>query len=118
MEDFKARRIAVIGVSESPEKYGHKIFADLLKAGYNVFGINPKGGEVEGKKLFSSIREINPLSEMVILVVPPKVTEQIVEEMNVLGIKRLWMQSGSESEEAVAKARKYGIWKRENKTSG
>ncbi|MCX5781284.1 MAG: CoA-binding protein [Elusimicrobia bacterium] len=109
MEDYKLKKIAVIGVSQNSKKYGYKIFSDLLKAGFNVFGINPKGGEVEGKKLFSSIKEINPLPDMILTVVPPVITEKVIEEMNLLGIKRLWMQPGSESDTAISKAKEYGI---------
>jgi len=42
-------------------------------------------------------------------VVPPKVTEKIVEECKDLGIKRVWMQPGSESEKAIKFCEEHGI---------
>ena len=101
--------IAVVGVSDDASKYGHKIFRDLLKAGYPVKGVNPKGGFVLGHNIYRSFSEMEQKPDLVITVVPPAVTEKVVEECNALGIKTVWMQPGSESEAALAKARTYGI---------
>ena len=101
--------IAVVGVSGDASKYGHKIFRDLLKAGYPVKGVNPKGGFVLGQNIYKSLAELEKKPDLVITVVPPAVTEKTVEECNKLGIKNIWMQPGSESDAAVAKADTYGI---------
>ena len=107
--DLKDKKIAVVGVSERVEKYGFKIFKDLLKAGFIVYGVNPRGGEVLGKKIYKTLQEIEIIPDLVITVVSPEVTMRIVEECHVLGIKEIWMQPGSESENAVKKALSYGI---------
>lgn len=101
--------IAVVGVSDDASKYGHKIFRDLLKAGYPVKGVNPKGGFVLGNNLYRSLAEIEQRPDLVITVVPPAATEQVLEDCNKLGIKTLWLQPGSESPAALEKARAYGI---------
>ncbi|OGR52217.1 MAG: hypothetical protein A2049_04085 [Elusimicrobia bacterium GWA2_62_23] len=101
--------IAVVGVSDDASKYGHKIFRDLLNAGYPVKGVNPKGGFVLGSQLYKSVSEIEKRPDLVITVVHPAVTEKIVEECNKLGVKTIWMQPGSESAQAVEKAAEYGI---------
>jgi len=101
--------IAVIGVSDDASKYGHKIFRDLLKAGYPVKGVNPKGGFVLGNNIYRDLAEIEKKPDLVITVVHPVVTEKIVETCNKLGIKTLWLQPGSESDAAIEKAKTYGI---------
>lgn len=101
--------IAVVGVSDDASKYGHKIFRDLLKAGYPVKGVNPKGGFVLGRNIYKSLSELEKKPDLVITVVPPAVTEDTVEECNKLGIKSIWMQPGSESDAAVERADTYGI---------
>lgn len=93
--------IAIVGVSSDVQKYGHKIFHDLFKAGYNVKGVNPKGGEVAKQKIYTSLDKVTPLPELVIFVVPPVVTLGVVKKCIVLGIKQIWMQPGSESDEAI-----------------
>ncbi len=101
--------IAVVGVSDDASKYGHRIFKDLLNAGYPVKGVNPKGGFILGQNVYRSLSELEKRPELVITVVPPGVTEKVVEECNALGVKHVWMQPGSESGAAVEKAAEYGI---------
>jgi hypothetical protein len=109
MKPTKEKLIAVIGVSNREDKFGFKIFRDLLQAGYNVVGTHPLGTEVLGKKIYRSLREIEKVPDLVITVVPSSVTEKIIEECKELGIPEVWMQPGSDSEAAVAQARKYRI---------
>ncbi|MDT8286420.1 MAG: CoA-binding protein [Elusimicrobiales bacterium] len=101
--------IAVVGVSGDASKFGHRIFRDMLSAGYPVEGINPKGGFVLGRHIHKSLSEMEKKPDLVITVVHPQVTEKVVEECNRLGIKSVWMQPGSESAGAEAKAKEYGI---------
>jgi hypothetical protein len=103
------KSIAVIGVSQKEDKFGHRIFRDLLNSGYDVRGVNPAGGELLGSKIYRSLLELDPAPEMVITVVNPSVTERVVEECRQRGIKEIWMQPGSGSEAAVEKARAYGM---------
>ena len=109
MSDLRQKNIAIVGVSHKPEKFGFKIFKDMIEAGYHVKGINARGGELLGRKISKSLKELDSVPDLVIIVVPPQITEQIVEECNKLNIKEIWMQPGSESLAAVEKARKYGI---------
>lgn len=109
MNTKEYKQIAVVGVSGDASKYGHKIFRDLLNAGYPVAGVNPKGGFVLGQNIYKSLSDIEKKPDLVITVVHPAVTELAVEECNRLGVKHVWMQPGSESDAAVAKAKEYGI---------
>lgn len=109
MMNYHDKQIAVIGVSDQPHKFGYRIFNDLLSAGYKVSGVNPRGIEVEGHKLFKNLKEVSPKPDFVITVVPASVTEKVVDDCRDLGVKEIWMQPGSESKAAVAKAEGYGI---------
>jgi predicted CoA-binding protein len=106
---YKNMNITVIGVSDRPEKFGYRIFTDLLAAGYKVTGVNPRGIEVNGQKTFKTLKEVLPRPELVITVVPSAVTERVVDDCRDLGIKEIWMQPGSESESAIKKAKEYDI---------
>lgn len=109
MHPSKKSHIAVIGVSINPKKYGNRIFSDLLKAGYLVEGVHSKGGQVLSKQLYKSLSDVEPLPEIVIIVVPPQVGLTILEECAELGITNVWMQPGAESPEAVLLANQLGI---------
>lgn len=92
---------AVIGVSKNPEKYGHKVFKDLTSAGYDVYPVNPNETEILGHKVYTQLSDINEKIDVVIFVVPPNVTLEVLKEVNELGIKSVWFQPGSESPEAI-----------------
>ena len=108
--DFINRRVwAVVGVSLDPAKYGARIYRTLRDAGYTVYPVNPKGGEVDGARVYRSLEELPEMVEVVDLVVPPAVTEQVVEVAQGLGLNRVWMQPGSESETAIQFCRAHGM---------
>jgi predicted CoA-binding protein len=97
----KQNVFAVVGVSKNPAKYGHQVYKDLKEAGYVVYAVNPTIDEVLGDRCYHSLNELPQKPDVVDTVVPPAVTEQIVEECKELGIARVWMQPGSESEKAL-----------------
>lgn len=103
------KKIAVVGVSSNKEKYGYKIFKDLIKNGYEVWGINPNLKELEGTPIYPSLKELPEKPEKVIVVVRPDVTKKIVDECIDIGVKEIWFQPGSENEDAIEQARKAGI---------
>ena len=97
----KKNVFAVIGVSRNPEKYGSKIYIDLKKAGYKVYPINPNADEIFGDKCYSELKNLPIKPDVLDLVIPPKITEKIVEDCKKLNINKVWMQPGSESEKAI-----------------
>ena len=110
IEEFVNLKVwAIVGVSSNPRKYGNIIFRNLRGAGYDVYGVNPHEGELDGSPLYPTLAELPVVPDVVNIVVPPRVTEQIVRECHALGLRRVWMQPGAESPEAVAYCREHGI---------
>jgi predicted CoA-binding protein len=108
--DLIGRRVwAVVGASQDPAKYGNRIFRSLVASGYQVYPVNPRGGEINGTMVYPSLADLPRLPEVVDLVVPPTVTEQVVQEVHRLGLTRVWMQPGSESEAAIAYCHTHSI---------
>ncbi|RJS80529.1 CoA-binding protein [Candidatus Bathyarchaeota archaeon] len=97
----KKNVFAVIGASRDPKKYGHQVYKDLRKAGYKVYPVNPNADEILGDKCYPSLESLPEKPDVVDIVVPPKITEQIVKTCKKLGIRMIWMQPGSESEAAI-----------------
>lgn len=110
ISDFVNRRVwAVVGASRDRTKYGNRIFRSLQTAGYVVYPVNPKGGVLEGVEVYPTLADLPEKPDVVDVVVPPQVTEEIVREAHDLGLKRIWMQPGAESQEAIAFCRGHGI---------
>lgn len=110
MNEFLSHEIwAVIGVSADPAKYGNKVYFQLKNAGYSVYAINPKLDNIEGDPCYPSLAALPVKPDAVSVVVPPKATEQVIKDCIELGIPRVWMQPGSESEEAIRNGEANGI---------
>ena len=57
---FAPRRVAVLGVSRSPEKLGHRLLANLLEAEFpgEVFPVNPSGEAILGVKSVPRVADL------------------------------------------------------------
>ncbi|CAM9850186.1 unnamed protein product, partial [Ectocarpus sp. 12 AP-2014] len=65
-----------------------------------VVPVNPREEEIEGKKCVKSLSDLpDPQDVSVSVVTPPAVTLGVVEEAGRLGVKKLWLQPGSENDE-------------------
>ncbi|MBN1660751.1 MAG: CoA-binding protein [Anaerolineae bacterium] len=108
--DFLNRRVwAVVGVSRDPDKYGNRVFYSLRDAGYTVYPVNPNENELDGIQVYPTLADLPERPEVVDVVVPPRITEQIVREMDALDLDRVWMQPGAESQEAIEYCHEHSI---------
>ncbi len=101
--------VAVVGASRDKEKYGYKVLMDLRNAGYETYGVNPSVDEIEGVPCYPDLASLPERPQLVITVVPPKVTEKVVREAKEAGLGRIWMQPGSESDAASSYCEDNGI---------
>ena len=85
------------------------MYFQLKKAGYTVYAINPGLKSIDGDTCYPSLGALPTKPDAVSVVVPPKVTEQVIKDCIDLGITRVWMQPGSESEEAIRNGEEHGI---------
>ena len=103
IKEFMAqKRFAVVGATTDTKKYGNEIFRNLISRGYEVYPVNPRLKELEGVKCYASLDDIPAKVDVVDFVVPPEVTEMILEDCKRLGLNHIWLQPGSESEAAIA----------------
>ena len=87
-------KIAIAGVSPKKDNFGRSLMTELEKIGKEVYPVNPKYDQIEGKNSLKSVRELPPDVESLILAVPPELTEEIAEQCIGTGIKRVWMIKG------------------------
>jgi uncharacterized protein len=108
-EAFVAQKtLAVVGVSRT-RGFGNRLFRHLKAKGYRVFPVNSQSDTVEGETCFRRLDDLPEPVQGVVTVVPPEQTRNLVEDCARLGIPRVWMQQGSESEAAIALCRDKGI---------
>lgn len=110
VRDCVNRRVwAVVGASNDRFKFGNRIFRALRESGYRVYAVNPNVSQVEGEPAYPSLAALPERPEVVNFVVPPPVTEQVVEAAAALGLERLWFQPGAESQRAIDRCAELGL---------
>lgn len=81
---FNPRSVAVVGVSENPKKLGSIIFQNILDSGFSgkLYGVNPKydGEMLYGKPCVGSMIVAPQPIDLVVIVIPGKFTEAVVDE--------------------------------------
>lgn len=97
----KNDRIAIVGASNNSRKYGNIVMGDLISKGYDVVPINPNEDSILEMKSYKNLKSIGKDINLVVFVVPSEITEKVLVEVKKLGIKKVWMQTGSESERAI-----------------
>lgn len=103
------RGLAVVGASRKGNKFGNTILKELARKGYEVFPVHPDADRIDGRAAYPCLERLAGKVEGAVVVVPPAVTEKIVVEAADAGIKRLWLQQGAESEEAIRICGERGI---------
>lgn len=102
IKEFMAqKKFAVVGATDNAEKYGNQILHNLRDRGYEVYPVNPRLQTIESSKCYASLSELPEKVDVVDFVVPPTATEAILKECLELGLDRIWLQPGSESEAAI-----------------
>ncbi|OGU76237.1 MAG: hypothetical protein A2V93_02910 [Ignavibacteria bacterium RBG_16_34_14] len=110
IEEFLSEKnIAVVGVSGNRKKFGYVIYKELKSKGYNVYPVNPNATNVDGEKCYPSLLALSGKVETAILVITPFAAREVVKDAYIAGIKKIWMQQGSESEEAISYCKEVGI---------
>lgn len=110
----KIKTIAIVGLSDKPERASYGVAQYFLDKGYRIIPVNPNIKEALGEKSYSSLSDI-PTEIKIDLVDVFRKSEEvlpIVKETYNLGIKNIWLQEGVKNQEAIefAKRKNINIW--------
>ena len=95
-------RIAVVGASSNPAKYGNIIVGNLSGKGYTVLPIHPKEREIAGLPAYASLAAAPQPIDIVTMVTPPPVTLAVLQDVAALGLPAVWLQDGSFDDAVLA----------------
>lgn len=107
----KARTIAVVGLSDKPERDSNEVARYLQAQGYAIRPVNPMLTEVLGEKAYPSLLAI-PAAERIDIVDVFRRSDQVgpvVDEALVRGAGAIWMQLGVSNAPAAAAAEARGV---------
>ena len=105
----QTKTIAVVGLSDKPDRDSYQIASYLQQQGYRVIPVNPRVNEVLGEKVYPSLRDVPDPVDVVDIFRRSEDVPPIVEDAIAIGAKVVWMQSGIVNEEAAARAEAAGL---------
>ena len=117
---FRPQSIALIGATSTPG-FGYGIPLFWEKNGWldKAYLVNPKGGEIHGKRVYPSIAEIPGSIDLAVVLVPSAVVRQILVDLGEKGVRPVIIESagfaetgeeGKKRQEELAElARRMGI---------
>lgn len=109
-EFLSQRSLALVGVSrDGTTGFGNAVRKELLEKGYQLFIVHPEADQIADQPCAHTLAEVAPRVGGVVLVTPPQQTLKLVEEAAACGVRRIWMQQGAESPEALELARQKGL---------
>lgn len=86
---MKPKSIAVVGASTKEKTIGSEIMKRLIEYGFtgDIYPVNPKGGMIEGKQAYTSVKEIPGNVDFAMLIIPKQFVLDTLAECNEKGIK-------------------------------
>ncbi len=118
---MRPKAIAVIGASTKDHTIGSDIMKRLKEYNFtgDIYPVNPKGGEIQGFKAYTSVKEIPGNVDLAIIVIAQKFVLNAIDECHEKGIKGICIisagfkeagEEGAQAErELVAKLKEYGM---------
>lgn len=103
------RTIAVVGLSDKPERTSHMVTKAMQQKGYRIIPVNPKAEQILGEKCYSRLSDI---PEPVDIVNVFRRSEEVVPfatEAGKIKAKAFWLQQGIYNEEAAEIAAEHGL---------
>jgi len=103
------KTIAVVGLSDRPDRPAHSVPAYLQQQGYRIIPVNPNLREALGETAYSSLLEVPEPVDVVQIFRRSEDVPPVVEDAIHIGAKVVWMQSGILHEQAAERARQAGL---------
>jgi len=97
---LRANVIAVVGLSDNPEKASYGVAAYLLSVGKQIVPVNPHIERVLGLKAVASLADVHGQIDLVNVFRRPEYCADVAHQAVQAGAKGIWLQSGIVSREA------------------
>lgn len=87
---------ALVGLSRRAEAFGALALPRLKEAGYQLFAVNPHGPEAQGLRTWPDLASLPGPVGAALFFTKPEVTEALLPGAAAAGIRKVWLQQGTE----------------------
>lgn len=109
------KRIAVVGLSNKPERDSYRVGLYMKKNGYEIIPVHPNITEWDGQKAYKSVLDIPGKIDMVDMFVRADNIDALVSEINEKKPDVVWFQLGIVNNSAAQALRASGATVVQNK---
>ncbi|MYL64210.1 CoA-binding protein [Bacillus hwajinpoensis] len=103
------KRIAVVGLSNNPNRTSFMVSQAMMDAGYDIIPVNPTIDDALGVKAVDSLKEIEGHVEIVNVFRRSEFLPDIMKDAVDIGADVFWAQLGVMNEEAYEYGKKHDI---------
>jgi predicted CoA-binding protein len=104
-----SRTIAVVGLSNNPQRDSHRVAKYLQSQGYRIIPVNPMIEEALGERSYPDLKSVPEHIDMVDIFRRSELVPPVVDQAIEVGVRYIWMQDGVINQDAAAKAEAAGI---------
>ncbi len=106
-----ARTLAVVGLSDRPDRDSNEVARYLQEQGYRIVPVNPTVPSVLGERAYPSLTAVPPdiAIDLAVIFRRSEAVPEIVDEAIARKVPAVWMQLGIENGPAAEKARRHGL---------
>lgn len=104
-----AGTVAVVGLSDKPDRPSHGVARSLQSYGYRIVPVNPGLDRVLGETAVPSLNELPGRVDIVDVFRHPRHVPEIVDQCIELGLPALWLQEGVVDAASAQRARDAGL---------
>ena len=107
----ETRTIALVGISDRPDRPRYSVMKPLQDHGYRVLPVNPQiaGEHVHGEFVWDRLSDIGVRIDMVDIFRRSEAAGEVVDQAIAAGAKSVWMQLGVIDADAAARAEAAGL---------
>lgn len=97
----QTQTIAVVGLSDNPDKVSHMVSAAMQAKGYRIIPVNPNAERILGETSYASLLDIPESVDIVNVFRRPEHVVPFAEDAVAIKAKVFWLQQGIVNEEAA-----------------
>jgi predicted CoA-binding protein len=101
--------VAVLGASDNPERYSYQAVQLLREKGHRVFPVNPKLKEIEGVRVYPSLKELPEPVHTLSVYLSKEHSSKLAPEILGISPQRILFNPGAENPELEAQLSSKGI---------
>jgi hypothetical protein len=105
----KYNTIAIVGISNKPDRDSYIVAEYLLNHGYKIIPVNPNIDSIFGLKAYPDLLSIPDEIDIVDIFRRPEFVDEVVEQAIQKKAKVVWMQLGVINEKAAKRAQDAGL---------